>query len=88
MVLAVLDRANPFDIDVTVVHIEVAGAGCADGVTGSPWKNVDVPYTPIGCPSAFPNMSKVLTLCTNMMRAQAARTSPESPMHWSNDPSE
>ena len=28
--------------------VSVAGAGWAEGVTGSPWKNVDVPYTPIG----------------------------------------
>ena len=27
----------------TGVHWEVAGAGCASGVTGSPWWNVDVP---------------------------------------------
>ena len=84
--LVVLDRANPFDIDVTVVHIEVAGAGCADGVTGSPWKNVDVPYTPIGYPNTPTNFSQ--TLHGETIRARAAHTSPESPMHWSNDPSE
>lgn len=27
----------------TVVHSDEAGAGCADGVTGSPWWNVEVP---------------------------------------------
>ena len=31
-----------------VVHIDDGGAGCAAGVDGSPWWNVDVPYTPMG----------------------------------------
>ena len=34
-------------VDV-VVHEEVAPGACAGGVAGSPWLNVDVPYTPIG----------------------------------------
>ena len=34
-------------VDV-VVHEDVAPGACAGGVAGSPWKNVDVPYTPIG----------------------------------------
>ena len=38
-------------VDV-VVHEDVAGAGCGGGVAGSPWKNVEVPYTPIGCERA------------------------------------
>lgn len=34
-------------VDV-VVHEDVAGTGCGAGVAGSPWKNVEPPYTPIG----------------------------------------
>jgi hypothetical protein len=34
-------------VDV-VVHDDVAPAGCAGGVAGSPWLNVEPPYTPIG----------------------------------------
>ena len=30
------------------VQRDEEGAGWAGGVTGSPWKNVDVPYTPMG----------------------------------------
>lgn len=33
---------------LNVVHIEDGGAGCAGGVLGSPWWNVEVPYTPMG----------------------------------------
>lgn len=33
---------------LNVVHMEDGGAVCADGVLGSPWKKVEVPYTPIG----------------------------------------
>ena len=33
----------------TGVHIDEAGAGCAGGVTGSPWWKVEAPYTPMGC---------------------------------------
>lgn len=32
-----------FPIVDNVVHEEDGGAGCAEGVLGSPWKNVDVP---------------------------------------------
>lgn len=32
------------------VHCEDGGAGCAGGVLGSPWWNVEVPYTPMGSP--------------------------------------
>jgi hypothetical protein len=35
-------------VDV-VVHDDVAPGACAGGVTGSPWLNVEEPYTPIGC---------------------------------------
>lgn len=38
----------PFPMLATVVHIEEEGAGCAGGVTGSPWWKVEVPYTPMG----------------------------------------
>jgi hypothetical protein len=38
----------PFPTLATVVHMEEEGAGCAGGVTGSPWWKVEVPYTPIG----------------------------------------
>lgn len=31
-----------------VVHMLDGAGGCADGVLGSPWWKVDVPYTPIG----------------------------------------
>lgn len=37
-----------FPILDSVVHIEEEGAGCADGVIGSPCWKVDEPYTPIG----------------------------------------
>ena len=35
-----------------LTHWDLAGAGCAAGVDGWPWWNVDVPYTPIGCAHA------------------------------------
>lgn len=34
---------------LSVVHIDDEGAACASGVLASPWWNVEVPYTPIGC---------------------------------------
>ena len=44
-------------VDV-VVHEDVAPGACAGGVAGSPWLNVDVPYTPIGYGnSAHPSKS-------------------------------
>lgn len=53
---AVLDALADVDvlsarlpIVLSVVQSEDDGTGCASGVTGCPWKNVDVPYTPIGC---------------------------------------
>ena len=44
-------RANraPLLTEEYVVHMEVAGAGCAEGVEPCPCLKVDVPYTPIGC---------------------------------------
>lgn len=41
--VVVAAAATPFVIVLNVVHSLVAGAGCASGVTGCPWKNVDVP---------------------------------------------
>ena len=38
-----LDAACPLPILDVVVHDDVAGAGCAAGVLGSPWWNVEVP---------------------------------------------
>jgi hypothetical protein len=57
----VLTEVGPLDAEVLAfaarlpivlrdVHIEDGGAGCAEGVDGSPWKNVEVPYTPMGSP--------------------------------------
>ena len=40
---ALLETTRPFPIEVTGLQDDVAGAGCASGVTGSPWWNVDVP---------------------------------------------
>lgn len=41
-------RRTPLLMDENVVHTEVAGAGCAEGVEPCPFLNVDVPYTPMG----------------------------------------
>lgn len=38
-----LDAATPFAIVENVVHCEELGAGCAGGVDGSPWWNVEEP---------------------------------------------
>lgn len=35
--------ARPFPIVLVVAQFELAGAGCAEGVIGWPWKNVEVP---------------------------------------------
>ena len=49
-VVVVVDAdARPFASDFVGTQEDVAGAGCAGGVTGWPWWNVEVPYTPIGC---------------------------------------
>ena len=37
------EAARPFPIVLVVVQDEVGGAGCAAGVEGSPWWNVEVP---------------------------------------------
>jgi len=47
---AVTARLFPM-VDV-VVHEDVGGAGWGGGVAGSPWKNVELPYTPIGSPES------------------------------------
>ena len=49
-VLAALEVALAAKLPMVLrdVQSEDDGAGCAGGVTGSPWKNVDVPYTPMG----------------------------------------
>lgn len=44
--------ARLFPMDDVVVHEDVAGAGCGGGVAGSPWWNVEPPYTPIGSPES------------------------------------
>lgn len=46
------DTARLFPMDDVVLHEDVAGAGCAGGVAGSPWWNVEPPYTPIGSPES------------------------------------
>lgn len=46
----VVSVATPLPTDAMRIQSEEEGAGCAGGVTGSPWWNVEVPYTPIGCP--------------------------------------
>jgi len=51
-VVGVEVAARIFPMEDVVVHEDVAGAGCAAGVAGSPWKNVEVPYTPIGAPES------------------------------------
>jgi len=39
-----------FPMLVKKEHCEDGGAGWAGGVTGWPWKNLELPYTPIGSP--------------------------------------
>ena len=41
-------RRTPLLTEEYVVHMEVAGAGCAEGVEPCPCLKVDVPYTPMG----------------------------------------
>ena len=41
--LEVVDTTRPLPMDDVVVHEEVPGAGCAAGVLGWPWKNVEDP---------------------------------------------
>lgn len=43
------DTTRPLPMVESLVHMEEEGIGWAAGVTGSPWWNVEVPYTPIGC---------------------------------------
>lgn len=46
--LVLLLPCTALPIVPSCVQSEDDGAGCAGGVTGSPWWNVEVPYTPIG----------------------------------------
>jgi hypothetical protein len=43
LMMLVPEMSNPLPMDDRVVQSDDDGAGCADGVTGWPWKNVDVP---------------------------------------------
>jgi len=52
LVLVVDVSPNPFAIVLNVLQDEDEGMGCAAGVAGWPWKNVEPPYTPIGCPES------------------------------------
>jgi len=49
---------SPFPTVERVVHIEVAGAVCAEGVVDWPCLKVEVPYIPIGSPSSPMHRSK------------------------------
>ena len=42
------EKAAPLEIVERVEQEEDEGRGCAGGVFGSPWWNVEPPYTPIG----------------------------------------
>lgn len=68
-----------FPIEDTVVHSDEEGAACAGGVAGSPWWNVEVPYTPMGCDHRN-------HVGIERQDWTGARTSPVSPWHLSNVP--
>lgn len=57
MALAFADRfrakRTPLLTEEYVVHIDVAGAGWAEGVVDCPCLNVEVPYTPMGYDTAL-----------------------------------
>lgn len=57
VMLAELVGEATLPIVFTAVHKEEDGAGCAAGVAASPWKNVEVPYTPIGYKSRIGQLS-------------------------------
>jgi len=67
------ETARLFPMDDVVLHEDVAGAACGGGVAGSPWWNVEPPYTPIGCECAL------VSERGEIYRTEA--TSPESPAH-------
>ena len=43
MLVALVGLAARIPMVDVVLHEDVAGAGCAAGVAGSPWKNVEPP---------------------------------------------
>ena len=75
-----------------LTHWDLAGAGCAAGVDGWPWWNVDVPYTPIGCAHASQKSrwasGRVSQGSSRGELSSGRRTSPESPRHESKEPAE
>lgn len=54
-----VDGTTPLLTEEMDVQDDEEGAGCAEGVMGSPWENVDVPYTPIGSPESPLQFSKM-----------------------------
>lgn len=79
----VVSVATPLPTDAMCTQSEEAGAGWAGGVTGSPWWNVEVPYTPIGCPCTKEEISnRIFQPRSN----RSLRTCPESPEQCSKTP--
>jgi len=58
----IVPGAPPLEMLAIRAHSEDEGIGCADGVKGSPWWNVDVPYTPMGCAESPWHSSKTPAL--------------------------
>lgn len=74
--LALLLPCTALPIVPRFVQSEEDGAGCAGGVTGSPWWNVDVPYTPIG----------YVRVSTLRQKSGEGLTSPVSALQFSKTP--
>jgi len=58
VVTGVTENEIEFPMEARAVHCDEEGIGCGSGVAGWPWKNVEVPYTPMGSPLSPLHCSK------------------------------